>query len=148
MTDGSMAAGRGWLVVAGGLSALASALHLGCIAGGAPWYRFFGAGERIAKMAERGWHAVPVTLLIAGVLAAWAAYALSGAQLIPRLPLLRPALVAITAVYLLRGLILVPMLAFRPATVTPFWVWSSALVLAYGLVHAVGTYRAWPELAR
>ena len=139
--------GASWLIAGGVLSAAASALHLGCMAGGPSWYRFFGAGAKIVRLAERGWGAVPVTLLIAAVLAAWAAYAFSGAQLIPRLPLLRPALVAIAAVYLLRGLVIVPMLAFCPAMVTPFWLWSSAIVLVYGMVYAVGTSRAWPALA-
>lgn len=141
MTDG-----RAWLITGGMLSAVASALHLGCIVGGPSWYRFFGAGAKIVRMAERGWGAVPVTLLIAGVLATWAAFAFSGARLLPHLPLLRPALVAITSVYLLRGLILLPMLAFRPAMVTPFWLWSSAVVLAYGIVHAVGLARSWTLL--
>ena len=141
-----MIAGGGWLIAGGALSALASALHLGCIAGGPAWYRFLGAGERVVRAAERGWGAVPVTLLIAGVLAAWSAYALSGAGVLPRLPLLRAALVAITAVYLARGLVVVPMLAFRPGMVTAFWWWSSAIVLVYGVVHAVGTWRAWPAL--
>jgi len=140
--------GRNWLVAGGALSAVASALHLGCIAGGPAWYRFFGAGEKIARMAERGWHAVPVTLLIAAVLAGWSAYALSGAGALPRLPLLRPALVAITAVYLLRGLIVLPIAIVRPAMLSPFWLWSSAIVLGYGIVHAVGVWRAWPTLSR
>ncbi|WP_353615513.1 hypothetical protein [Colwellia sp. PAMC 21821] len=40
------------LVIAGFLSALAAAIHLGCIFFGASWYRFFGAGEHMAIMAE------------------------------------------------------------------------------------------------
>jgi hypothetical protein len=71
--------GGRWLVAGGVLSAGASLLHLGCIAGGASWYRFFGAGEKMARMAERGWRAVPVTVLIAAVLALWSAYAFSAA---------------------------------------------------------------------
>ncbi len=141
MTDGQR-----WLVAGGALSALASALHLACIAGGPAWYRFFGAGTRIVRMAERGWGAVPITLLIAGVLAVWSAYALSGAGVLPRLPLLQAALVAITAAYLARGLVVVPMLIVRPTMVTAFWWWSSAIVLAYGVVHAVGTWLVWPML--
>jgi len=35
-----------YLLTAGGaMSAVAAALHLGCILFGASWYRFFGAGE-------------------------------------------------------------------------------------------------------
>lgn len=139
--------GPGWLIAGGILSALASALHLGCIAGGAPWYRFFGAGEKMARMAERGWGAVPVTLFIAVVLAAWSAYALSGAGILPRLPLLRTALVAIAAIYLLRGLMIVPLLVLRPTMITAFWWWSSAIVLVYGIVYSVGTWAMWNALS-
>ena len=43
-----------FLIIAGTLSAIAAILHLGCIYFGAPWYRFFGAGEHMAVLAERG----------------------------------------------------------------------------------------------
>lgn len=136
-----------WLIVAGCLSLAASALHIGCIIGGPDWYRFFGAGERMAQMAERG-EAYPtlVTLGIAAILAIWAAYAFAGAGLIRRLPLMRTALVAITAIYLIRGVVVLAVLAF-PTLRTPFNIWSSLIVLAYGLVYAIGTTRAWPRMS-
>src|SRR5688500_8521572 len=64
------------IFAAGVLSAVAAALHIGVILGGPAWYRFFGAGEGMARMAERG-SAKPalITLGIAIVLAIWAAYA-------------------------------------------------------------------------
>ena len=137
-----------WLVAAGTLSAAAAALHLAVIAGGADWYRFFGAGERMARMAERElWTPALVTLGIASVLAVWAAYAFAGAGLIRRLPLMRTALVAIAGVYLLRGLVLVPMLALRPWLVDGFTLWSSLIVLGCGVAYAAGTWRAWPALS-
>jgi hypothetical protein len=138
-----------WLIVGGGLSAAAALLHLAVIVGGPDWYRFFGAGEAMARGAERGSLVPPlVTFGIAMGLAVWAAYAFSGAGLIRRLPLLRTALVLITSVYLLRGLILFPALALRPELLDAFAVWSSLIVLGYGAAHAVGTWRAWPELSR
>ena len=42
-----------FLIAGGVLSALASLLHIAVIAGGPAWYRFFGAGEGMARMAER-----------------------------------------------------------------------------------------------
>ena len=60
---------------------------------------------------------------------------------------MRTALVAITGIYLLRGLVLVPLLAFRPDKVDAFALWSSLIVLAYGIAYAVGTWRAWPALS-
>ena len=141
-------AGTSWLTAAALLSAAAAILHLAVIAGGPDWYRFFGAGEAMATMAERGslWPAA-VTLGIATVLALWAAYALAGAGRIRRLPLLRSALVAIAAIYLLRGLVLLPALAINGARVDRFILWSSLIVLVYGIAYAVGTFRAWPSLA-
>ncbi|WP_396593953.1 hypothetical protein [Brevundimonas sp. R86498] len=136
------------LVAGGVLSAAASLLHLAVIAGGPSWYRFFGAGEGMARMAERG--AVTPTLItmgIAAVVAIWAAYAFSGAGLIPRLPLMRTALVLISAVYLLRGLLLIPAFLFNPGAVTPFVLWSSLIVLVYGVCYAAGTSIAWPALS-
>ncbi|HYE42067.1 MAG TPA: hypothetical protein VEA15_01635 [Caulobacteraceae bacterium] len=140
--------GRNWLIAGALLSALAALLHVGCIIGGPDWYRFFGAGEELARAAERG-SPMPavITAGIAAVLAIWSAYALSGAGVLPRLPLLRTALVAITAVYLLRGLVLAPLLVLQPQAVHGFTLWSSLIVLAYGLVHATGTALGWRSMA-
>lgn len=137
-----------WLAAGGVLSGAAAILHLAVIAGGPDWYRFFGAGEGMARMAERGMvQPTLITLGIVAILAVWAAYAFAGAGMIRRLPLMRTALVAISAVYLLRGLILAPMLAFRPERIDAFAVWSSLIVLLYGIVYAIGTMRAWPILS-
>jgi hypothetical protein len=108
------------------MSLTASALHIGCIFGGPDWYRFFGAGEVMAQAAERG-EAFPalVTFAIGVLLALWAAYAFAGAGLVRRLPLMRTALVAITAIYLLRGAALIPALTV-PAMGGAFNIWSSS----------------------
>ena len=141
--------GASWLTAAAALSAAAAVLHLAVIAGGPEWYRFFGAGEGLSRMAERGSpQPALITLAIAAILATWSAYALAWAGRIGRLPLMRTAFVAITAIYLLRGLALQPMLILNPALVDAFALWSSLIVLVYGLVHAVGTFRAWPALGR
>lgn len=135
-----------WLVTGGVLSAVAAFLHLAIIAGGPPWYRFFGAGEGMARLAEA--HAPRAWLITSGialVLAIWSGYAFAGAGLLPRPPLLRTGLVVIAAIYLLRGLVLVPMLAGKPETVTAFWVWSSLIVLGYGIAYVAGTWQVWPR---
>ncbi len=138
----------GLLVVGGGLSLAAAALHLACIVGGPAWYRFLGAGEAMARLAERGdWRPAAITAAIAAMLAMAAAYAFSGAGLIARLPLLRTGLVVISAVYLLRGLVvLMPSALGRDDLSRNFMLWSSLIVLAFGIVHAVGTARAWKSL--
>ena len=136
-----------WLVAGGILSAAAAVLHLGVIIGGPDWYRFFGAGEEMARAAERGSVApAAVTAAIAAVLAILSAYAFSGAGLIRRLPLLRVALVVISVIYLARALVLVPALILRPQLVDAFGIWSSLVVLVYGVAYAVGTWRGWRSL--
>lgn len=119
--------------------AIAALLHVGCIAFGAPWYRFFGAGERMALMADAGNpRATLVTSGIVLVLLAWTAYALSGAGALPTLPLLRTVLFAIAGVLVLRGVggigIALSGRHPRPA----FWWWSSLICLALGALHGVG----------
>lgn len=136
-----------YLVTAAGLSILTAALHLGIILFGAPWYRFFGAGRRMVRMAEAGdWRTAAITLCIALVLAIWALYGLSGAGVLPRLPLLKLSLCLITAAYLGRGLIIVPISLFARDRVTPFWLWSSGLCLIYGALHLTGLVQTWGSL--
>lgn len=136
-----------WLMIGGWLSLAAALLHIICIFGGGDYYRFFGAGEEMARADEAGhWMPAIMTSGIAIILAIWAAYAFSGAGLLPRLPLMRTALVIITAIYLLRGLFLIPVM-IEPAMRTSFNIWSSLIVLGYGITYAIGTRLAWPQLA-
>ena len=147
MPDVAANPGTGWLIVGGWLSVLAALLHIACIFGGPDWYRFFGAGEGMARAAARGdLQPTLITLTIAAVLLVWGAYAFSGAGLLPRLPLLGTGLVVITAIYLLRGLVFVPLHLWRPQHSDAFAIWSSLIVLAYGAVYAVGTCKAWRHL--
>ena len=144
-----MREGGAWLAVAGCLSLGAALAHLATIAGGPDWYGLMGAAGRRGRGAELG-EAFPAlaTLGIALVLAVWAAYAASAAGLIMRLPLLRTALIAITLVYLARGMALFwPGLLRRPDLSPAFLFWSSLIVLAIGAVHAIGVWKAWPQLA-
>jgi hypothetical protein len=138
-----------WLIAAGWMSAAAALLHIACIIGGPDWYRFFGAGEAFARAAERG-SPVPaiMTMVIAAILAAWAAFAFGAAGITPRLPFSRAALVAIAFVLIARAA-----MAFVPAfwvpenRTLPFIITTSAICLVMGLCFAIGTWRAWPMLA-
>jgi hypothetical protein len=135
------------LTIGAALSAIAALLHVCIVFGGPAWYRFFGAGERMASGAAAG-HLYPpiVTLLIACVLGTWAAYALSGAGVLQPLPLRVLALPVITAVYLLRGLAALALFVFARRRLTAFWVWSSLICLGFGVVHLVGLVQVWPGL--
>lgn len=136
-----------FLITGGVLSALAALLHLGCIAFGAPWYRFLGAGEQMAQMASAGhWYPTVVTLVIAVVLSVWSLYALSGAGVIRKLPFMRLALCAITGIYLLRGVAFAPLIPYFPGNSMSFWFWSSAISFTFGLVHFAGLRQVWARL--
>lgn len=135
-----------YLIAAGVMSAIAALVHLGCIVFGAPWYRFLGAGEEIAQMAAAGrWYPTLMALLIAAVLTIWSLYAFSGASVMPRLPFLRWVLCAITGVYILRGLAFIMIVPYFPGNSATFWVVSSSVCLAIGMVHLVGIRTAWPH---
>ncbi len=137
-----------WLVAAGACSALAAVVHFACIFGGPDWYRFLGAGERMARAAGRGdRYPSLITMAIATMLSIWAAYAWSGAGLIGRLPLLRLGLIVITALYLVRGLVFVrPSLFGRPDWSESFLLWSSLIVLGIGGLHLIGLVGGWNKL--
>ena len=139
-----------FLLASAALSAIAALLHVGCIIFGPSWYRFFGAGERLAQLAAAG-SSVPTVMTagIATVLSLWAAYALSGAGVIARLPLIRVALCAIAGIYLVRGAAGLAFAAVAPGERSvAFWVWSSLICLGIGALYLVGTRQVWAALSR
>lgn len=132
------------LIIGGVLSLFASLMHIAVIYVGADWYRLFGAGEDLAVMAEQGsWFPPILTAMIAGVLFVWALFAFSGAGLMRRLPMLRQGLVAISGIYLARGIGPFVAMPFMPDFASTFWVLSSSVCTLYGLAYAIGTYTAW-----
>ena len=143
----------GLLKLAGVSSTSAAALHLLVIVVGRPAYRYFGAGDQMASMAEHG--SPTPALVTAGltlVFTVWAAYAFSGAGRLRRLPLLRTGLVVIGLIYALRDLLLVPevlwLLSGRTPPVQPRQLIFSLAALVTGLAYLVGTQRAWSSLRR
>ena len=135
------------------LTGAASILHLAIIVGGPDWYRFFGAGEEMARLAARGsLHPTLVTAAIAALLAVWAAYGLSGAGSIRRLPFTRLALVLIAGAYLTRGVLGVPAVLWVDHPYTNelkgrmiFMVVSSLVCLGLGVCYARGAAWAWRQ---
>ena len=135
-----------WLLAGGCATGFASLLHVAIIIGGADWYRFFGAGERMARLAAHGSpYPTVITSAIAAILGVWTLYAMSGARVIARLPFLRPALALISAVYILRGALGVPVVLLvddpymRQLRARPvFMIVSSAVCLGLGVCYAFG----------
>jgi hypothetical protein len=136
-----------FLIIGAILSAIAALLHLACIYFGAPLFRFLGT-EAMAQMYESGntTHPIIVCVILATILFSWSAFALSGAGVIRKLPLLRFALIGITLVYLIRGLAFPFLTSYFPENSMLFWYVSSAVVLAFGLIHLIGVKQVWARL--
>ena len=117
---------------------------------GAPAYRYFGAGEDMAKGAESS-SVFPamMTLVLVAIFAIWGLYALSGAALFRRLPLLRIALPLIGAIYTLRGLAVfqqIFQIVMSSEQVKVREVVFSLVSLGIGLAYLIGTVMNWRGL--
>lgn len=103
----------------------------------------------MAQMAEEGSrYPTVVTLFIVTILTIWSLYALSGAGLILRLPLLRLGLCVIAAVYLIRGMAFIPLMQMIPGNSILFWMVSSTTCFVFGLMYALGVRQSWSNLGR
>ena len=132
-----------FLLVGGIGSLIASALHIAIIFGGPSWYRFFGAGEKMAKMAEaKNPLATGITLGIAGVLAVWGIYGFNWSKLIKplTLPYAYEVLNLIALAYGLRGLVIVWAILAPKLPRRGFWIWSSLICLGLSLSYFLGTF--------
>lgn len=139
------------LIVGGILSVIAALLHVAIIVGGPEWYRFFGAGEGMAQLVENGsTYPLIITAIIAVILVVWALYAFSGAGIINKLPLLKPVLVAIAMIYLMRGIFGIPIVIYVDHPYLnelegkmTFMICSSIISLSYGLLYLLGSIQIW-----
>lgn len=142
--------GKLLLAIGGTLSAVLAVAHLIVLAIGPAGYRFFGAGDTLGRLAESGSGTPAKVMLVAtGVMVLCAVYGFSGAGLIRRLPLLRPALAVIAFVYLLRGLSAFPQgVAFvmRPSTMPFQYFVVSFVSLVAGVCYAMGARVLWAWL--
>lgn len=136
-----------FLLAAAAADLLAALLHFGCIAFGASGYRALGAGEHMAQLAAQG-DPRPARMAagIGVVLLVWALYALSGAGVVRRLPLIRLVLALIAAVLLARGLGFVALMPYFPGNGLAFWIVTSLVCVVLGLLHAIGLRLRWSAL--
>mgnify|MGYP000492371926 CR=1 FL=1 len=134
------------LIIGGVLSVVASLLHIAIIIGGPDWYRFFGAGEGMAQLAENAsTYPAIITTIIAIILALWGLYAFSGAGVIGRLPLLKLALGIISMIYIIRGVFGIPIVIYLDHPYLneleekmTFMIFSSVISLGLGLFYLMG----------
>jgi hypothetical protein len=143
---------KSYLVFVGVVAAAGALLHIAILFGGPDWYAFFGAPQGLVDMARAGNVRAPIScLVIAAFLSLLAAYAFSGAGVIRRLPFLRLVLSSIAGVLILRGILFVPLILWRPGTlsgicecrsVDAFIIVTSVLCLAMGIGYAFGALAA------
>jgi hypothetical protein len=143
--------GRTALLLAAGCSLAIALLHAVIPFIGPKAYRFFG-GFNQANTVEAGAapRAALITLSLAAIFAVWGFYALSGAKVLRRLPLLRLGLLAIGGIYTLRGLqlILEIIASLQGKMREPqYFMWFSVVSLVVGIFYLVGTALAWSDLS-
>lgn len=147
-----------WLALSGWLTLLAAVLHLAIPVGGPDWYRFFGAPERLVRMAAAGrWYPVLFCLFVASILGLAALYAFSGAGFVRRLPLRTFVLGAFGTLFLVRGVTFIPLAIFKPEMlarfcdcrgVDMFIVVTSLVSLVIGIGFAGGYWTMLKESRR
>jgi hypothetical protein len=143
---------KSYLLLVGIAASAGAALHIAIMFGGPDWYAFFGAPRGLVEMARAGNIRAPIScLVIAAFLTLLAAYAFSGAGVIRRLPFLRLGLASIAAVLVLRGVLFVPLIVWRPSalsgicdcrTVDTFIIITSVLCFVLGVGYALGALAA------
>jgi hypothetical protein len=127
------------LILSALISAIGVVIHVAAIFGGASWFYFFRAPPTVVASAQAGtWLAPTGALLIAVAMALCCAYALSAAQLIRRLPLLRWVLASMATVCILRVVVLIPVSIYRPVLIDTFEIIASTCWFLAGLGFLVG----------
>lgn len=133
-----------FLIIGGVISALISILHV-FLAIMPDFFRYVTPGETsgLSQMAEQGSSTTTVlSVILAIIFAIWAIYAFSGAGLIRPLPLLRVALVAIGAIYILRALFLPSEINMVMTQGYPFrFVIFSTISLVAGILYLIGFWK-------
>jgi len=99
------------LISAGVIASLSALWHLLCILGGPSWFVFARAPQSIIDSAQQGTLLAPVgTIIVAGLMFACTVFSFSATGLIRKIPLLKSALITISLLCILRGLIAIPFL--------------------------------------
>ncbi len=98
------------LLISAGVIASASAIwHLLCIFGGPSWFAFARAPQQVIDSAVQGTLLAPIgTIIVASLMFACTVFAFSAVGFIRKVPLLKPALITIAILCILRGLIAIP----------------------------------------
>lgn len=135
------------LLVAAFFPIIGGLLHVMIIFGGVSWYEFFYAPPPILESAKDGTWLAPVgTLFVAFLMLLAGGYALSAAGVLFKLPLLKIALITLSFLFIVRGVLLFHLIYWKPEVIDAFRVISSIMFLISGMCFALGTYLRWRQL--
>jgi hypothetical protein len=116
--------------------------HLSCIFLGPSCYKAQLAPSEIIQSAIDGTFLAPVsTVVISALFLLCAVFAVSGAGFIKKLPLLKPVLISISGLCLVRGIVTIPFSFLFPEMVSTFsivagFIWFlSGILYLYGFIH-------------
>ena len=107
---------------------------------------YFGAPETLAKNI---YMLILVSFVVAGILGIFGLYAISGAGYIRALPILKPMLLLISGIFILRGLLIIPEflvvmgLVQSSIPVAPRFIVFSIGALVIGFFFITGTIFGW-----
>ena len=132
-----------WMLKLGGVGSAAAALfHFFFFLMPPAAVHWLGAPDWVYSLPR--WVVVIISMGIGLLLSLFAVYAFSGAGCLRRLPLLRTGLLAIGAIYFLRGLLLFPQLAAWPRVppaarmLMMVFITYSTIALLLGILHLAG----------
>jgi hypothetical protein len=128
------------LLMSAGVIAAASAIwHLLCIVGGPSWFAFARAPQQIIDSAQQGTLLAPLgTIVVAALMFACTVFSFSAAGLIRKVPLLKSALMTISLLCIVRGLIAIPILV-TPTGLDIWEVIASSVWLYVGICFLAGS---------
>lgn len=134
--------GRVLLVIAAVVEVSTAFAHLSCIYFGPQCYSAQMAPNQIVESAKDGSMFAPLaTIVVSAIFLVFAAYALSGAQLIRKLPVLRFGIYSIALLCVVRGLLPLQLWLRKPERVSDLVLYVGIVWLIVGLLFFFG-YRA------
>ena len=141
--------GRTLLAIFGWWNIAFAVLHVAIIEMGGAGYRYFGAGEGMARAAETGsMRPTVITSLLTVMFALWGLVAFSAAGIVRRLGIAKYLVAAIAALYVLRGVLAAPQAWWmwqHPEQVPLRFVMFSLVALGLGIIGLWGVLLTWKD---
>jgi len=132
-------AGLLFLNIAAGIAIFTALAHMSCMFLGENCYRSQLAPEVIIQSAVNGSLLAPVaTTFVSSLFLLCAVYALSAANIIIKLPLLKTAIYSISTLCILRGLATIPLWLAYPDMFSSFPIISGAIWFISGMLFLLG----------